>query len=438
MLKRPLMIMGYKSLVVQVVMPFIFAGCATIGHGRPKVKSVRIETTHQERPHKEGTTATVRLTGSRLVIQAVQVCDVREEYTNGETRISERVNESTTLDWALLGAGVAFSGAGIATVSDASHVYSSDKSSQNYNPVGPSNAQAIGFGLTAVGVALLAVPVVDALRAQGHTVEHVKVNETGDVVESGVSCKHSPRASADIAIVRQGDTSYQGSGSLPIGTTDAMGSLKVDLEPIVPLDLRWTDSKYAVIVGTEKVAQLDLTPLVTIREARAWSALDRSKCAKPATSNACSSIVEYLDQYSGGPHAAEAQSLLDAQGPTLRKLRDDEVWSKINPAACESTKAESPEQIDSYCKPLKLYLTGFQDGQHATEAKQILEKAKKRREALAADILRKEKAAQAKEAADARKICIAECRVGCSGWRFSDHAACFSGCVESRCSGGEQ
>ena len=192
------------EFVSEVVVPMrrtliflVVTGCATIGQGPPKVTSVRIETTRQEQPRKEGTTATVRLTGSRLVIQAVQVCDVREEYTNGETRISERVNKSKTLDWALLGAGVAFTGAGISTVADASHVYSSDKSSQNYNPVGPSNAQAIGFGLTAAGVALLIIPVVDAFRAQGETRELVKVNEDGDVVESGVPCKHSPRVSAD-------------------------------------------------------------------------------------------------------------------------------------------------------------------------------------------------------------------------------------------------
>ena len=214
----------------------------------------------------------------------------------------------------------------------------------------------------------------------------------------------------------------------------------MDLEPIVPADLRWTDSKFAVVVGGEKVAQLDLTALVTIREARAWSALDRSKCATPVTSNACASIAEYLDQYSGGPHASEAQALLDVQGPTLRKLRDDEVWSKINPAACESAKAKatSPEQIDSNCKPLKLYLAQFHDGQHASVAREALEKARKRREALVAEILRKEKAAQAKEAADARKRCVAECKVGCSSWRINDQALCFSGCVESRCSEGEQ
>ena len=90
---------------------------------------------------------------------------------NSDQRASQ---QDARLDYALLGAGIAFTGAGIATVADASHVYSSDKSSQNYNPVGPSNAQAIGFGLTAVGVALLAVPVVDALRAQGETLNASK------------------------------------------------------------------------------------------------------------------------------------------------------------------------------------------------------------------------------------------------------------------------
>ena len=213
----------------------------------------------------------------------------------------------------------------------------------------------------------------------------------------------------------------------------------MDLEPVVPPDLRWTDSKYAVVVGTEKVAQLDLTPLVTIREARAWSTLDRSKCSSPTTSTACSSIVEYLDQYSGGPHAAEAQSLLDAQGPTLLKLRDDEVWSKISPAACESAKAPSPEQIDSDCKPLKLYLTGFHDGQHATEAKQILEKATKRREALVKKLAdqaererkgeeQRERNAEQRERNRQIQQCQSACLMRCSN--ALNEGSCLAGCVQ--------
>ena len=248
----------------------------------------------------------------------MQVCDVREEYTNGETRISERVNESKTLDWALLGTGVAFAGAGIATVADASHVYSSDKSSQNYNPVGPSNAQAIGFGLAAVGAALLVVPVVDALRAQGETRELVKVNEDGDVVESGATLQAlSEGVGGGIDCARTGRLRGNTRTPCQLALRTPLGPSRLILEPIVPSDLRWTYSKYSVIVGTEKAAHLVLTPLVTIREARAWSALDRSKCSSPTTSTACGPIAEYLDQYSGGPHASEAQALLDAQGPTL-------------------------------------------------------------------------------------------------------------------------
>ena len=440
MLKRQLLVKSRRTFIGTVVVPMVVAGCATIGQGPPRVTSVRIATTRQEHPRKEGTTATAVLTGSRLVVHAMQVCDIREEYTNGETRISERVNKTPVLDYALLGAGIAFTGAGIATVADANHVYSSDKTSRNYNPVGPNNAQAIGYGLTAVGVALMVVPVVDALRAQGETRELVKVDEPGDVVESGAPCKHSPRASAAVSIVRDRQTSGQYSDSLSIGTTDAAGFLKVDLEPIIPPSVPWADSKYTVVIGSEKAAQLDLRPLVSIREGRAWSALDPSKCANPATSTACEPVVEFLKQYEFGPHTAEAQSLLDEQAIALRKLRDDELWvsSKTSREACVSAKDASPLEIDSYCESLKIYLGEFQDGQHATEAKQALEKARKRREALVAEILREEKAVQAKKAADARKKCVAECRVGCSGWRFSDHAACFSGCVESQCTGGEQ
>ena len=123
MLKMLLLVKPRGTFIGTAVISLVVTGCATIGQGRPKVTSVRLETTRQEHPRKEGTTATAVLTGSRLVVHATQVCDVREEYTNGETRISERINESKTLDWALLGAGVALTGAGIATVADASHVY---------------------------------------------------------------------------------------------------------------------------------------------------------------------------------------------------------------------------------------------------------------------------------------------------------------------------
>lgn len=259
-----------------------------------------------------------------------------------------------------------------------------------------------------------------------------EVAEYRGTVQHAVPCSDKPAPNVGI-------TGVVGEHTIDLGRTDQVGRLSLELGQALPDDLVLAKSATLAIQaqGTDCGAA-DLSALYTLRETKAYEESNRETCAVPKSSGSCIRLQSFLSDYPDGPHSADAAAILKASHPLIEQFMDNESWARTIAPNCTKGIAEDPAEIHAACEPYRYYLARYPSGKHAKEAHESLEIGGARENKLLGEIRRREAAAAQKEAAEQRKQCIAQCRLGCSSWRFRDHAACFSGCVEARCSGGDQ
>ena len=316
--------------------------CATIGLKNARQHDEPVHTSIEQVPLPSGHGATATLDGTTLKVSALQLCDVRETSEVRRTTTSEHANQSPVLDWTLgaLGAGLAASGTLV--LINASSVYANDSNSRQYNPIGPTGATAIGASLTAVGVGLATIAIVDVVRSSGQETRAENVSVPGIIVEHGVGCKGRPLVGAPVvvALSKEGDP-------LEAGKTGPDGTLTVDLETAVPKDASFgKDATVEVRVSGNPAANVKLATLYASRGEAAWKQIDPKICAQADSSTACDPVRRYVDRYAEGVHTAEARALLSEAESKLTTLRDDEQWAKINPSTCSEGK---PADVDLSC-----------------------------------------------------------------------------------------
>lgn len=103
-------------------------------------------------------------------------------------------------------------------------------------------------------------------------------------------------------------------------------------------------------------------------DAELWAAASIETCKRPKAADACTGVSRYLMQFPEGEHAEEAKALLEAARPVLEPIeRDEAAWSLSGYQGCK----QDPRKYD--CSGVKKYLTRHPDGAHVAEARAILE-----------------------------------------------------------------
>ena len=450
-----------RHLVVMLVATT--TGCATIEARPPQGSDAPLRTAQAEVVRKDGAYGTLKQDGTTVTLVASRSCDVVERPTIVRTTRTEFENKSAVADWVLAGSGLVLAGVGAGILVDAHSVGATGTSGRTYNPVGPTGATVIGISGIALGVGLLAISIVDVVRANNVTVEKQEVTSNGATLKTDVACSNKRSTGAAVS-GKVGETVFD------LGKTNLAGKLTVDIDAAV--DPTWVvpspTKTMTILVGESEVATVDLGPLFTAREDRAWQAVAGAvpACASPTTSKACDPVWNFLSKYSAGRHSAEARKIVDDAAPKIRPLADDEMWRdrKDDVQACASKKFETPTDVDAACTAAEAYLSSFPDGQHFKEAAAALKTGHARSAALTLELERRQARAEAlgrqaeaalqeaerrrqaaadaaertrerQEAAQERTKCEAMCRMGCSSWQFRNNVAmCYSGCVQSRCS----
>lgn len=274
--------------------------------------------------------------------------------------------------------------------------------------------------------------LLERITTTGSDVSREEIEEYRGVVRHAVPCNDRP--AADVAIV-----GAVGEHTVVLGKSDSHGRLTVNLEQALSDDITWPKlATMAIQADGKNYGTADLSALYAQRESKGYEDSNHETCAVPKSSGSCNRLQLFLSNYPDGPHSSDAAATLRASRPIIEQFMDDEAWARTIAPNCTKGTAEDPAEIHAACEPYRYYLARYPSGKHAKEAHESLEVGGTRENKLLAEVRRREAAAAQREVAEQRKQCIAECRLGCSSWRFRDHAACFSGCVESRCSGEDQ
>jgi hypothetical protein len=397
-------------------------GCAEVALGVPVVTAQPIKTERISVPEANGIVGSVDQDGVQVKVTATRACDVVDQTTALETTTRERHNGGASKDWSLAGAGVLSLGSGAWALVDASKVYPSDKTSQNYNPIGPTAATGIGVALIVAGVALLAIPGVDVIRTSGTEVTTAQVTKNSEPLQRGVSCKGMPAAEAPVAVV------FSDADRVAIGKTDDKGELRVDLDRALaerrPLP-RFLD----VLVGDTEIGNVNTSPISRQREEQEWQQLPLAACSSPTTSSSCAPISAFLQIYPDGAHATEARATLDKAKPALEKLAEAEAYKALDSdavrgcrglAGASRVRAVDPDAVDASCNTLQEFLTRYPNGAHAAEVTAVIRSGRALATNVRQQMLAQQRAAEAAERqqeaakrAQDKSDCIRLIQAGC-------------------------
>lgn len=356
------------------------------------------------------------MNGTKLTLIATKSCDVTQVKVVDRSTTVESFNEEPNQTWILAGMGVVATGLGASLMTGAVQT----------DPEKPSKDRSTGIALTAGGVAMATVAVVDAIRASSSTTSNEEVTLPGNSVKSGVRCSNAP--AGRLAVVGK----MMDDEVVSLGSTDPLGRLVVDLDAAIPGFYIKHNELMQLAIGDEAVGSVDLSALVKHRAAREFANLDLEVCVKPTTVRSCDHLNRFLGQYPESKEARQVTLVLRASEPAINAMVDSEAWDEVKTSDCARTDFEFAEQQFKACEAARSYRDLYPNGRHAAEVVSMLDAAKARADKLHATAQREEKAQAAKEAAAERAKCEGQCRVICSSRRFADFGTCFSGCVASQ------
>jgi hypothetical protein len=406
-------------------------GCATIELGEPKTQDVVLRSRVADDVVPNKADADVLSDDLATDIRIVHVCD-RTKYTTVERTVrTEKKNTTAWVDWTAGIAGMGGIGAAVGLIVDgAVNVYPDSDTSRYYNPVGPAGAIGIGVAFGAAGVGLLLIPIIDGVRAGGVEQTVQEVTKPGEVIKAGIVCPKRPFAR--VAVTGQLRDSQgrarNGVDAFQFGKTTDDGWLAIALDQAVPTHTRLRpDDQIALFAEGLDVGTLSIKELYGTRRSEGWALADVEGCRQPTSATSCDKLSAFLDAFPIGPHAEEAQGVLDASRPAINSFADEAAWQK---AASESCRSAKPTSAEEACQGVTDYLKIFPDGKHATEAKHALDvaiEAPRRAEAG------RQKRAQEMAAEQAKRVqqtaaCRQACTAGCKG-----NKECAQQCVQGRC-----
>jgi hypothetical protein len=241
-------------------------GCATMTLEQAP-PTTRIVATRQAPENGDRLTPHVAQDGPIVQMQLDGDCQLQVYDRVETTEHFSNVNKSAWVDWTAGIGGAAFVGLGAYTLVDASKTYPNDPSSRTYNSSGPGADTGLAITSFVVGGALLAVAVVDVIRAQHHQQKSSVEERKGSVAGS---CGTKPVANTPVRLVFADQQQVD-------ATTDSTGRVSFDASR-----LRAVPSSTATMLVSGKVSGVP----INLPQFAAWQ---RQKASDAATASSAAS-----------------------------------------------------------------------------------------------------------------------------------------------------
>jgi hypothetical protein len=405
-----------RSFISLVVLASAGLGCVEMTYGSPEVKDTVLNIERKTDPG-DAVRGEVKQAGTMVTVNASKKCDLTETREVRRTTTKTKKNDYLGLELGMIAAATGPIGSGAIFLLDAQNVYSSDRNGRQYNSSGPEGSYAAAIVLMAVGAAVMAVPLADVLRTIGDDEEETTIKESPTILQKDVGCRGfiPPSGQAVMGHLPNGQ-------QVSLGALDARGELSVDLAAAVPSGYFagpnpptsmsvWINQTQIGSVTLAAVAFAQSAELLE-REEAAWRALDLTQCREGRVDNACAAVQAFLAAHPTGNHAAEAKRLIEIN-VSRPKGGGVQVAADANAVKAQEAAAKKAEEA----------------------AKKAAEAAKKKAEAdaaaavLAAAAAKAARESAAKAAAEAAaQACKRQCATTCK-----QEKVCTAKCAQEAC-----
>lgn len=439
-------------------------GCANMALEPANISQRTISTRQVQEPTDEFFSK-VTVAPPNIDLEVKQGCALRAFRTVETTQHYKTVNKDAWIDWTLALGGVAATGLGVWGLVDVSKTHPSDTSSRTYNPVGPAPEIGLSIGALSVGAGLIAIAVVDVVRAQRREEKATYAEQRGEV--SG-GCAPKIAVGTRPFLVLGKEPTADGEKDWGIeGVTDSEGRVRFDGAALVtnPADFRLLVGGKVVVADftqyaawqRERDRRNEARDNASQREQRAYGLSQLSaQCASGESISKCDELLKRIkDMEDLAPERVPSDAVIQAKAAwtngmnarwtkaasTCAKPRTesdcDEIaarWTDIPPHEKEATQLmqKSLPRLDELWWAAvtrgdftsDVYLSRFPAGRHVNDARQL---RKKEQEAAAA----RQAAAAAREAAEAPLREAEARRQTCRNLCYNAKSSCESSCSGS-------
>lgn len=330
-------------------------GCAPLTVSQPVITDDPVRS--EERPLPAGAVeATFEQTGTDVTAHLRQICNIERVDIVQRTTVRRYENAAPQNDvWAGVG-GALIAGAGATMVASPSTFRGED------SKLSAKETQGVGYGAIGVGAALLAIPVIDYFRSHREAERKVeRVEEPGPIVARSKGCGAPPAGTKVLAALG-------GRRTLLLGEVDSQGSVRFDLDRVVPSDLAFEKDDSATLqVGTFDVAAVPLSSLYDARDQRAWSLLADGPCLTADTEAGCDGEVQYARRFRSGMHADEARARWAAAQARRLAAEEERAYAALDLDACRKSHARSSSEVASACRPLEAFVVAHPGSSHLAD-----------------------------------------------------------------------
>jgi hypothetical protein len=414
-----------RAILSMMVLASAGLGCVEMTYGSPEVKDTVLNVERKTDPG-DGIAGEIKQSGTMVSVNASKKCDLTEVKEVRRTTTKSKKNDYLGLELGLIAAATGPIGSGALFLVDAQSVYPSDRDSRLYNSSGPEASYAVGIILITVGAAVMALPLVDVLRTIGDEEEETTIKEAPTILQKDVGCRGFIPPSG-----------FPVSGRLPngqqisLGNLDGRGELSVDLASAIPTNMLAgpnPPTKMSVWINQTQIGTVTLAPVAFAqaaelieREEAAWRALDLAQCREGRVDNACAAVQAFLAAHPAGNHAAEAKRMIDHYAS---RPKGPQIAADPNAIKAEAEKKKADEAAKKKA-----------DEAARKKAEADAAAAKKKAEADAAAAVKAAQAAAAARdaAAKAAKAAAAQaCKNQCAA-TCNHEKLCTTKCAQEAC-----
>jgi colicin import membrane protein len=208
---------------------------------------------------------------------------------------------------------------------------------------------------------------------------------------------------------------------LSLGALDGRGELSVDLAATVPSSMLTgpnPPTRMSVWIQQTQIGSVTLAPVafaqaaeILEREEAAWRAVDVALCREGRVDNACAAVMAFLAAHPNGNHAAEAKRLIELNASRPKSSAQIAADASTLKAEADKKKAEEAAK---------------KKAEEAAKKKAEAEAAAAKAAAEAAKVARESAAKAAKEAA--AQACNRQCATTCK-----HEKVCTTKCAQEAC-----
>lgn len=128
-----------------------------------------------------------------------------------------------------------------------------------------------------------------------------------------------------------------------------------------------------------------------------WAKANVEDCKKATSDTACDGVKAYVKAYPEGKYVGEARKAQEEFKLARKAKQEAEDWARANPDDCKK-----PDEVED-CDGVSKYLETYPTGEHAEEAKKIMDGSKQAMKVLTAKAEREAASAE-------KKACYTRCK----------------------------